>query len=132
MTSIYEIETALCSVKTYKKMKSSKIAANFIANLFAGATGAKIEDNYKLILTDEHLYIETISYSELGGRSEGQNIEVFPIGDIISFDIEEKSDNTAINITTNKDRICFICNNESESKSALIMSKLIMEFKNCK
>jgi len=130
MNNIYEIKPALCSVITYKEIKASKIAANFITKLFSGVTGNKIKNNYKLILTDEHLYIKAIDCSKLKEFSEKQNIKAFSIRDILSFEIEKNNNKTSINISTKKDKICFICNNESESKSALIMSKLIIELKN--
>ncbi|ASW42236.1 hypothetical protein [Clostridium isatidis] len=130
MNNIYEIKPALCSVITYKEIKASKIAANFITKLFSGVTGNKIKNNYKLILTDEHLYIKAIDCSKLNEFSEKQNIKAFSIRDILSFEIEKNNNKTSINISTKKDKICFICNNESESKSALIMSKLIIELKN--
>lgn len=131
MESILNSEEILISINAYKDIKSSgKVVANFITNLFTGGVAGGIASNFKLTLTPEHLYIETIEIVAWGGLPETLYTDKISREDIKSFEVKAEDAKELITITISDNKtMTFIRDNEKNNDFALIMATLISENK---
>lgn len=122
-TSTFNNENVLLSVNCYKTVKNSEVAISFITNLFSGGIAGSVASNFRLTLTEENLYIETICYCTWGGLPEVRSIEKISRDDIKSFEVKAIDSSEVIELTTNQNKtIIFIRENDN---LALKMSSII-------
>lgn len=124
-TSAFNDENVLCSINCYKTVKNSEVAINFIANLFSEGIAGSLASDFRLTLTEENLYIETIGYCAWGGLPEIRSIEKMSRDDVKSFKVKTVDSNEVIELTTQSKTIAFIRNNEKNDNLALKMSSII-------
>lgn len=134
MGSVLNNEEVLISINAYKDIKSSgKVIGNFITNLFTAGVAGSIANNFKLTLTPENLYIDTIEIVAWGGLPETLYTDKISREDIQSFEVKTEGTRELITITTNNDKaMTFIRDNEKNNDFALIMATLISENKKIK
>lgn len=125
-TSNFNNESILCSINCYKTVKNSEVAINFIANLFSEGVAGSVASNFRLTLTEENLYIETIGYCAWGGLPEVRSVEKIPRTNIKSFNVKSIDSSEVVELTTTQNKIIvFIRDNEKNDNLALKMSSLI-------
>lgn len=130
MPNILNGEEVLCSIKTNKTIKNSNKVINILANLISNGVAGRITNDFKLILTNENLYIEAIAYCAWGGLPETMYTDKISRKDIKSFEVKSEETNEIIEIITNDDKIMnFIRDNEKDNNLALEMSKLLSKNK---
>lgn len=126
MATLFNKEIVLCSIKCNKNIHNSSVIVNFFSNLFGLGVAGGVTNDFKLILTVENLYIESIGISPWGGLREVLNTEKISKADIKSFKVCAKDSEEIIELTKSDDKsIIFIRNNEKKNDLALEMSKLI-------
>jgi hypothetical protein len=130
MSDILNGEDVLFSIKSHKNIKTSTIIVNIFANLISRGVAGRVTNDFKLILTQENLYIEATGYSTWGGLPENINTEKINREDIKFFEVENESSEEIITITTTKNKkMTFIRDNEKNDNLGLEMSKLISKNK---
>lgn len=128
MSNMLNGEEVLYSIRSYKSVKTSTIALNFITNLVTLGLAGMVANDFKLILTTENLYIEALTQATWGGLSETLYTDKICRADIKSFEVENQNSQELIKITTaDEKKIIFIRDNEKGDNLALQMSKLVLE-----
>jgi hypothetical protein len=131
MSNLTEQENILCTVKSHKDVKNSQVIVNFITNLISRGVAGGVTNEFKLVLTDKNLYIESIGYSPWGGLSEVLNTETIAIKNIETFNVEVIENESIIRVNpVNKKGMLFVCNSEDERELASAMARLIPDLKN--
>lgn len=124
-TNRFNDETVLCAINCYKQVKSSSAAASFISNLLAGGIAGSVPNNFRLTLTEENLYIETMGYCAWGGEAEVRYSDKISRSDIKSFDVKNIDSHEVVELVTNQNKtMVFIRDNEKVDNLALEMSKV--------
>lgn len=127
MSNTLNDETILCSINAYKEIKNSTIIGNILTNLMSGGVGGRVINDFKLILTNENLYIEAIGYSTWGGIRETMSKDKISRDDIKSFEVKIEDSKEFITITkTGEKKMIFIRDNEKKNNLASEMAKLIL------
>lgn len=126
MENFLNNEKIICSINCYKNVIKSDELANIAVNLVTGGVAGRVLSDFKLILTQEKLYIQTIEYAAWGGLSEVLYTDKIIREDIKSFKVEIKDNKEFIKITTMDNKaIDFIRDNEKNDDLALIMASII-------
>jgi hypothetical protein len=124
-------ENILCVVKSHKDVKNSEVAVNLITNLLSRGVAGGVTNDFKLVLTDKNLNIESIGYSPWGGLSEVLNTETIAIKDIETFNVETVENESIIRVKpVRKKEMIFVCNSKDEAELASAMARLIPDLKN--
>ncbi len=72
---------------------------NVFTNLISGGVSGRVTDDFKLILTNEKLYLEVSTLSAWGGLRETLYTDEFLREDIKYFNVESKGDEEIIEIS---------------------------------
>ncbi|MGL5351760.1 MAG: hypothetical protein ACRDA5_00395 [Clostridium sp.] len=126
MSTLFNNEMVLCSIKCNKNIHNSSVIGNFFANFLGRGVAGSITNDFKLTLTVNNLYIESIGTDPWGGLKEVLNTEKISKSDIKSFKVENNGSEEIIELVKNDDKsITFIRNNEKNNNLASDMAKFI-------
>lgn len=130
MSGILNDEEVLCSINSYKDIKTSGKVVNTIANFIGKGVAGGVINDFKLILTPENLYIQAIEHAVWGGLPDIAYTDKISRKDIEFFEVRNQDDKEFIKIITkDSEEKNFIRDNEKRNDLALMMSMLITENK---
>ena len=126
MLTLFNKEMVLCSIKCSKNIHKASVVGNFFTNLVSLGVAGSVTNDFKLTLTVENLYIESIGHAPWGGLAEVLNTEKIDKKDIKSFKVVDNGSEEIIELVkTNGKSITFTRNNEKKNNLALDMAKFI-------
>lgn len=126
MANIVNNEEVLCSINSYRDVKTSSSIANFFTNLFTGGVAGGVVSNFKLTLTSENLYIQAIEHVAWGGLPEILYTEKISRGDIKSFEVKNQEAKEFITIiAVDNKKIDLIRDNGQSDDLASVMAMFI-------
>lgn len=130
MSNFFNNEEVICSIKSYRDIKTTNIITNFFANFISWGVAGMVTNDFKLTLTPENLYIEATGHATWGGLPETMYTDKISREDIRSFKVKTESSEEFIEMqTTDNKTITFIRDNEKNNNLALEMAKLISKNK---
>lgn len=130
MKTLFNNEMVLCSIKCSKNIHKASVVGNFFTNLVSLGVAGSVTNDFKLTLTIDNLYIESIGHAPWGGLTEVLNTEKISKNDIKSFNVENNGPEEIIELVKNDGKaIKFTRDNEKKNNLAADMAKFIGENK---
>lgn len=133
MTNILNDEEVVCSINSYRNIKTATKMGNILANMLTGGIAGGIVNDFKLSLTPDNLYIQAIEYAAWGGLPEVLYTSKIPREDIKIFKVKNEESKEFITITlVDAEELNFIRDNDKKNDLALIMASIISDDKDIK
>lgn len=126
MIKFFNNEEVICSIKSYRDVKTTNVITNFFANFISWGVAGMVTNDFKLTLTQENLYIEAKGHATWGGLPETMYTDKIAREYIKSFEVKIEGSEEFIEIQTKDEKtMTFIRDNEKNNNLALEMAKLI-------
>ncbi|MGL5087256.1 MAG: hypothetical protein ACRC68_16340 [Clostridium sp.] len=126
MSTLFNNEMVLCSIKCSKNIHNASVIGNFFTNLVGLGVAGSVTNDFKLTLTVDNLYIESIGHAPWGGLTEVLNTEKINKDNIKSFKVENKDSEEIIELVKSDGKsIIFTRDNEKKNNLASDMEKFI-------
>ena len=133
MASILNDEEVICSINSYKNIKTATKMGNVVTNILTGGIAGGVVNDFKLSLTPDNLYIQAIEYAVWGGLPEVLYTNKIQREDIKTFKVKNEENKEFITIIiVNDEELNFIRDNEQKNDLALIMASIISDGKDMK